>query len=1179
LAAVAFAVLAGMSCAGLADPPARITWAEQSVTWQQVGQTLSFRAFPEREIFSNLDRSARVIFAVQTGRKGPALDGLRVRWRLNKGAVDVCQGVTSLTSGLAAVDFALETFAPGAFTVQAQLLTGGPDAADGKSLAEHQADFQIERVDVPPQSGRIPIILPRGVPSGAGAWPIHFGVPFPKGTLWQQDQVRLIDAGGTEIPVRTVVRSRWGHHPQSSIRWLGIDLQAAPAAAWWPDRKAIYATLEYGPRVKPSPAGPSLTVSATSGGVGVDTGPLQFTVRRKGFNLFDTLALNGKPALAPTPGHGPYLVDHEGSVYRAANDLDCDVSVEEQTGLRAVIRVEGWYVRDGATGRVARAVAPTDRLCKFITRIEAYAGKPYVRVLHTWVLTYDSHSVRLRDVGISLPLAGASRAVFGQEVGEPLAFGIEADGLRLVQHLPHAFGVESGKGKPLAEGRHSDGWVLAETASAGRIAISHRDTWQRFPKELEVLPDALKLHVWPAHGRDHPEIDPLRHEEIHKLWFAHQGRELNLAQPWETFFAVARITDNPEMGVYKGAGLALAGVHASALGTAITSDFMVHVGAGDTAAETMRRDATRFQVAPHALAAPEWTCASEALGWVHPYDPERFPVLEQTIQDAMRGYWETGDAAGEYGMWLYRVWHHNKYLGGGKWELYRLYNATHHYEAFMPWLFYARSGDPFYLTQGAANIRQLTDVQVIHYDNPDYPHEEFHSGQKRLVGSTKHTNGFNTWGGDHGVFSHHTCYNAMMQAYYLTGDLRLRDVLLAWQTTIVSDRANPEFARSDRSLNVREGGGARDNANALGELIDLYQMTWHPALLSLMAPMLDAYLQPNGMSTWGQPLHNLLSYYRSRQTAKQLLAGVAQARATTDDRPANPYQLWSTHCPAEVYALAALIEPRFRYDVDAYFAAQPARWNDLARRIRAQEPETVPFCTIPDNLIYLPRVMLAVARGGSDAVTIGMLQRTLSLPMTDATLKGWTRCIIREDVDQELVLRFTGLVGQGGKGGFPVKVYGPDNTCLLETEVPEGAHAPYTVNLPKDKATGQYVVFFRARDVADRLVAPLTELPEVYHVANWQQNGPTRFFTRATGDVPLAVTIGPISGQGQILDRSGSRLLAKLEWGESMSAEAGPDGLWIDLQCRYAGVTPRLILSITPERWFAPDAEKLALMP
>ena len=1140
------------------------------IYWQQTDSKPSFTAFVERERLTNLDRVSRVVFAVQIGKDAWKLDQLTAHWSIRRGGRTVASGTCSMKAGLVDVQFGLAGLQEGRFDIAAELKDGDQVVANANTF------FRYEKEELPELSGRIALNLPRGVPLKEGSFPVHCGVPFQKGALWSKGDVRVVKADGSPVPSQTVVRSRWGLNAKTSIRWLGVDFQAEKAAPWWPERKDTRYYLEYGKRVSPavnqeSGTGNKVSVAKEADGFRVDTGPLQFLVRNQGFNLLAEARLNGAPILQSNRQHGLYLIDNEGDVYRAANDLQTALMIEEQGPLRVVLRAEGWYVKDGTEGKKHSYTLPTDRLCKFITRIEAYAGKPYVRVLHSWVLTFDSHTVRLKDVGLSLPLNGASRAVFGVEGGPGIRQPVSDDGVYLIQHLPHAFSIDSGKGRQLSAGRHSEGWVSAVSAHA-RITVSHRDTWQRFPKEFEVLRDQIRFHIWPAHGRFHPEIDELKSDQIHKLWFAHQGKELNMAQPWDYYFAVANEIKNPSIGVYKGAGLALAGVHSSGLGSAITSDLLIHFSA--TAEEEKARQVARcFQAAPHALPDTKWLCKSESAGLLHPYDPENMKAAEETIEDMVKGYWETQDKTDEYGMWIYRVWHHNTYFGDGKWQLYRLYNTTHHYELFMPWMLYARSGDPFYLKQGMANIRQMTDVQMIHYDDPKYPHIEFHFGAGRLVGSTRHTNGFNTWGGDHAVLGHLTCYNGIMLAHYLTGDLRLREVVVdEWQKTILTDRANRQFSRADRSSRYVKSG-ARDVANTLGELIDLYQLTYRSEILALMAPTFDFFVNQH-MRLWGQPLHNVLHFYGSEQAKMQLLEAVDAYRRAAG-KPDDPKSVFWNHAPHEVFAMASIVSPESNAHVDAWMKADVPYRRQRARDVRAFVPRAVAFCTVPDYVLYLPRVMHAIAEAGGN-VSLKQLSMSQPLPiMTRRKLGHWSQIIVREDNDQEFDISFSGSVEEA----FPVKVIGPDGKLVTQATIPVGSHAGRSLKVPRDGRTGEYVIFAKPRDPKAKLLAPLTSLPEVYYCDYWAQHSHSLYFIRSKSDAPEQIQLQPHKTPARVYSSDHSELLAVTETGEWLKFKAGPKGVWLNLHSRYAHPRQPIVIAVHPERWFMPGEKSLNRKP
>jgi hypothetical protein len=1164
-------VLMALASRAAADGPAVTT---ATSPWQQLSPTLTFTLAMERERYTTLDRSARMVFFAEAGKDGPGLESLAVNWSVRCDGRTILERQDKLGAGLLCVDVGLASLPPGRYDVAAQLMNGA------QKLAEQSSFFRVEQVEAPAQQGRIALVLPAGMPLSDDTFPVHTGVPFPKGALWDTRNLRLVDAQGQAVPCGFTVRSRWGSG-EASIRWLGVDFQPSASPAWWPQRERPQYFLEFGPQVSQHPAPLRVTATDQAQGITVDTGAMTFLVRRKGFNLIDEVTINGRSLLVSSPTQGLYLVDHKGTTYRAANDTQVKLTIEEQTDLRVVVRAEGWYVKDGATGRRQSATLPTDQLCRFITRIEAYAGKSYVRVLSTWINTYDTFSVRLRDLGLSLPMTGVTQATFGIDDASPHAAAVSDSGVRLVQHLHDQFVIEDGQEQTLATGTRSAGWVIAQGAIAA-LAISNRETWQRFPKELEVLPDSVRLHVWPAHGKDHPDINPYAKDQIHRLWFAHQGRELNLAMPWDYFFAVSEYAPIDNYG--KPEPHAFEGVQSYAIGTAITTDLLLHFVDRDQF-QTLAPTAQCFQAAPHALADPQWSCDSLALGYIHPYDPDNFRGFEETISDGMRGYRDTQDAGRMFGMWIHRSWNHNTYNGDGSWGHYRLFNGTHHGEAIMPWVFYARSGDPFHLQFGRGNIRQLADVQIVHHADLDYEKSiGVNPSQGKLVGATKHDNCIAPWGADHEVFGHQTCYNGLILAHYLTGDLRLREVLVdEWQSTITTGRHLPAIQSPFGDCASAQAQG-RDNANPVSDLIDLYQLTYDPATLAVLKPRLDMFLYGPGNGTpsnlytaWGHALHNVILFHGMEDVRRSLLtlAGSNASAQGDSSSPARPvWDVVDQYRPNEAYAMAAILDPSSIHAAQWIhgYAKERAVTQSLARI----EPQIL--AAIPDYLRPIPRMMYALMHSTRRDL-VGVLGDAQPMPTT------WSgkplQCIIREDVDQDIAVHIAGVVHQAD--GLDVQAFDPDGKLINRVTVPSGQHLAYRISLPRDHKTGQYVVLVeRPKGQSDDLSLPLTTLPEVYLVREWvtyfsrEDLRPAQFFTRSPGDEPRQIAI---TGERTRVFAADKRtpLAFTNKQKKDDAFLVGPQGAWI---CGYAAPATNhhtddnspAILAIGPERWFMPSA-------
>jgi len=197
--------------------------------------------------------------------------------------------------------------------------------------------------------------------------PVTSGIPLPE-ALGLLDTARLgiFDPEGREVPAQFRVLSRWRGVPSDHgrpIKWLLVDFQAdVPAGA-----RVVYSLRDTGS----GPAEPEdLLIADGPGGVSVSTGPMQFAVGRDGWRLFDQVYLQGRAMIQASDGTGAVLTEYRNSTHCSAL-APCLVSVEEAGALRAVVKVEGTHH------------GPQGDLLRYVARITAWAGKPFVKVAYT----------------------------------------------------------------------------------------------------------------------------------------------------------------------------------------------------------------------------------------------------------------------------------------------------------------------------------------------------------------------------------------------------------------------------------------------------------------------------------------------------------------------------------------------------------------------------------------------------------------------------------------------------------------------------------------------------------------------------------------------------------------------------------------------------------------------------
>jgi hypothetical protein len=229
----------------------------------------------------------------------------------------------------------------------------------------------------PRDQEQVPITV-EAVQPGA---PITVGVPFPKGELHSPEHVRLLNADGEEIPSQITPVTTWAP-ADSSLKWIWVFFFAEESDTY---------QLEYGPNVERAPiTGERIRFVNNQrpyGTASLSTGPLRFDVNKgEGGGFLDNVEFDvegdgfgSEDTLATEPtGRGSYLDLLDSAGIDSSRATVTQTYHEKGSGpLHAILRIEGKYQYD----RDDHAPAP------FVTRIHAYAGKPYLRVLHTFTYT------------------------------------------------------------------------------------------------------------------------------------------------------------------------------------------------------------------------------------------------------------------------------------------------------------------------------------------------------------------------------------------------------------------------------------------------------------------------------------------------------------------------------------------------------------------------------------------------------------------------------------------------------------------------------------------------------------------------------------------------------------------------------------------------------------------------
>ncbi|MHC4884807.1 MAG: exo-rhamnogalacturonan lyase family protein [Planctomycetota bacterium] len=709
------------------------------------------------------------------------------------------------------------SLAPGKYRLEATLAADTPVTV-GVDFA--RADRAGSQIKIPAAGIEIEVTPQKHLKTAS--CPITTGIPLPKGAVADASKLAVYE-NGKEVPCQIAALEHWHRdlsNVPASVSWAHLSFIAR-----YEGGKPLRYRLKLKSGKRMTPAKP-VQVKATEGKITVTTGTLRFVIGRKRFTGIDSAWIdkNGDKSYTDEerlvwstktrPG-GPFIVDSRGLRFESALDTAPEVKVEEAGPLKAVISASGWLVRPGKTSRF-----DSTKLCRFVTKFIAWAGREEIQVEHRTLVTFDTDTHRLNEVGFHIPTIEANGWALGMDgktigdsrfvKGKPTSLHqYRWDRLRVL-NFPK---TESYRGKMIITGeektgKKSDGWgsLIFGKEEAGtdgggdeldiedmelddpRVLLTAevRNIWQKFPKELALGENGITVYTWPAHGKlTFDDSEMYEWKDIYKLRYFHHGKLLDLRFPSKAYSILNRhnfLESEPSDE---------AALHANGQGVALASTFRLRFH--NIEPEQRGEQAALFQQPPHARSPGEWNTATGFMGPVAAVDRKNFPEVEKDLDTVFADYMRVVvDGTHEYGMFIHCNTHNNWDAKERRAELHRAWKGGEYSHVQEPWLMYYRGNSPSLLPWARALSDNYMDCHTVNYADPEKPL------QWHTPGSMYHTKGFVPWGATRygmratvtyaGNIGHWIDATGHLRRWQYEGNYRARDLMQLWISSLKKRR-------------------------------------------------------------------------------------------------------------------------------------------------------------------------------------------------------------------------------------------------------------------------------------------------------------------------------------------------------------------------------------------------------